>query len=440
VTDQTADRRTPDPSRMHDRALSQPALRRAMVWLLAVIVVILTGWALRATAGVMVPLVVGFFVALIVYPLDRMTQERMPPKLKWLGHIVAMAAVLAGVALFVSCLWLAAQQVAGRLPAASQSVSVLPGVDMEVPNVGFGLLGGEGEQTQGEGAAPPEGEGQGTPPEETNEQTNTVDLPPEAIADSEGGDSQGSGDQSLQSLFQQAAGSLSQSAAQWASGLAGTIVDTAGATLSGLVLVFFLTLLMLIEAPRWSAKLQSVTTRRTETETQEVLDVIAAKLRRYLLARTVLGLATSALYALWLWFFDIDLILVWALLVFLLNFIPTIGSLIGGVLPVIYAFFQKDFGTAMIIGAGVLAIEQVMGNFIDPRVQGKQVSVSPMVILVVLLLWGWIWGIMGALLAVPVTIALVIIFTHIDPMRPVALFLSNECDLDDLDEVADGER
>ncbi len=424
--------RSPDAesTSMHRRALSQPALRRAAVWLLAVIVVILAGWALRATASVVVPLIVGFFVALIVYPLDRMTAERMPKGFRWTGHVVAMAAVLAGVALFVSFLWLAAQQALSRLPTDGQEVAVLPGFDMEVPKLDVSLLGLDGEE--GEDA---EGEG-GSAEEDAKEAP--LDAAGEDAA--EGQEDEGETDRSLKGIFEQAASSLGSSAVQWASGLAGTIVDAAGATLSGLVLVFFLTLLMLIEAPRWSAKLQAVTTRRTEHETHDVLAVIAAKLRRYLLARTVLGIATAALYAAWLWFFGLDLIVVWATLVFLLNFIPTVGSMIAGVLPVIYAFFQKDFGTAMIIGAGVMAIEQVMGNFIDPRVQGKQVSVSPLVILVVLLVWSWVWGVMGALLAVPVTMAMVIIFTHIGPMRPVALFLSNECDLEALDAVADGER
>ena len=80
------------------------------------------------------------------------------------------------------------------------------------------------------------------------------------------------------------------------------------------------------------------------------IGVIAAKLRRYLVARAVLGIVTAALYVGWLWIFGIDLLLVWGLLAFLLNFIPTLGSLIAGALPILYAFAPKDPGSALAVG------------------------------------------------------------------------------------------
>jgi AI-2 transport protein TqsA len=123
-------------------------------------------------------------------------------------------------------------------------------------------------------------------------------------------------------------------------------------------------------------------------------------------------------------------------IVFLLGFIPTFGSLISGALPVIYAFVQKDFATAMGAGIGVLVIEQIMGNFIDPRVQGRQLSLSTLVVLITLLIWTWIWGVAGAILAVPITIAAMIISAHVPRLRPFALFLSDATEFDALDRQA----
>ncbi len=136
----------------------------------------------------------------------------------------------------------------------------------------------------------------------------------------------------------------------------------------------------------------------------------------------------------WLSLFGIDFILVWGLLALLLNFIPTVGSLIAVISPVLFAFVQKDPGTAMLVAGGLLLIEQIMGNFVDPRLLGKKISVSPLMILVALLVWSWIWGVPGALIAVPMTILVVVTFAQIPALRPVALLLSNERDLADLAE------
>ncbi|MDX5414211.1 MAG: AI-2E family transporter, partial [Rhodobacterales bacterium] len=121
----------------------------------------------------------------------------------------------------------------------------------------------------------------------------------------------------------------------------------------------------------WRLKVGAIMDSSAREKTLDSISIIADRLRRYLLARVVLGIITAARYAGWVWIFGIDLLVVWALIVFLLGFIPTFGSLIAGILPVIYAFVQKDFTTAMGAGIGLLVIEQVMGNYVDPRVQGR---------------------------------------------------------------------
>ncbi len=360
--------------------------RTAMMWLLTVIVVILSGWALRATATVMVPIILAFFLTLIVRPLDRMTAARLPSKISWLGHVVALLAVLLGLGIFISCLWIAAEQIVSRFENAGD-MEMLSGLE----------LGTENDANDGKITR-------------------------------------------LEQAYASAVESLQGSVWERVSGFANGVVNMAGTTLGGLVLVVFLILLMLIEAPKWREKLGDFASHRTERKLETGLDVFASRLMRYLITRTILGILTALLYVAWMWIFDLDLLLVWGLLAFLLNFIPTLGSLIAGVLPVIYAFTQKDFSTAFLIGSGLLVIEQVMGNFVDPRVQGRQVSISPLVILVVLVLWGWIWGIMGAILAVPITMAMIIGFSHFEPLRPLALFLSNETCMEDLDRMAEGER
>jgi AI-2 transport protein TqsA len=237
----------------------------------------------------------------------------------------------------------------------------------------------------------------------------------------------------LRQYFAMAGEALIGRLGEWASGLAAQILGMAGATLSAIVLIFFLTLIMMIEAVNWRQKVVAVLDVSARQEALDAIGVIAHRLRQYLLARAILGAITAALYVGWLWIFGVDLLIVWAVIVFLLGFIPTFGSLISGALPVIYAVVQKDFATAMGAGVGVLVIEQVMGNFIDPRVQGRQLSLSTLVVLITLLVWAWIWGVAGAVLAVPITIAAMIISAHIPRLRPFALFLSDATDFDGLD-------
>lgn len=374
----------------------------ARTWLLAAITVILTVWGLRATGAFVVPVVFSIFLSLLVAPLDRWVRAKVPAKLGWIGHAAAMAAILVSMLIFVSLIWFAAQQLVTRFPMPSEPGSLLPQFGSEVR---------DGEGSGGTHAAAEAG---------ASAAAGEASDPARIFAQA-------------RDLLSGAGGSFAARLAGWASGIATSILGAAGAMLGAVVLVLFLTFIMLIEGPSWRQKIISLCSPSVRDKALESVGTIADRLRRYLLARTVLGLVTAALYVLWLWIFGIDLLIAWALLALLMNFIPTLGSLVSGILPALYAFVQKDFGTAMVVAGGILIIEQVMGNYVDPRVQGKQVSLSSLVVLITLLIWGWIWGIAGAVLAVPITICAMVICAHIGPLRPFALMLSNATDMGGLD-------
>lgn len=211
-----------------------------------------------------------------------------------------------------------------------------------------------------------------------------------------------------------------------------TALNSIWQTIAGIILILFLVLLMLIEAPAWKAKLATIDRQNGKWEKSAA--VIGQQFRSYFLTRLMLGAITAALYVGWLALFGVDFLIVWGLLAFLLNFVPTVGSLIAGIFPVLFAFAQKDPGTALLIAGGLLVIEQVMGNFVDPRLLGHRLSVSPLVILVSLLVWSWIWGVAGALVAVPMTVLLTVCFARVPTLRPLALLLSNARSMDELDE------
>ena len=382
--------------------LRDPSRRaRLQVWLIGAAAVVLVGWALRAAAVVLVPIAFALFLALMLAPMVAWVRARVPERLGWLGHVAA-AAVLIGVAVvFVGGLWLSAQRVLAAFPGMGRRVSEL------VPGVGAEEAGGAGA-----GAGDTDAPGDAAP---------------------------GGGGGTLSEALSDVAGigeDLAGRATEFISGAATSVLDAAASTLLGATLVFFLTLLMLVDAPGWRHRLGRVLDPENRHDLFETAAVVGRQVRLYLLIRAGMGVLTAALYVGWLWIMGVDLLLIWALLTFLLSFVPNLGSVASGLLPTVYAFVTKDLGTALLVGAGLLAIEQVIGNFVDPRVMGRQVSVSPLMILVALLIWGWLWGAPGLLLAVPMTIAILIACTHVEALRPVALLLSDRDSMKEVDELA----
>jgi AI-2 transport protein TqsA len=216
-----------------------------------------------------------------------------------------------------------------------------------------------------------------------------------------------------------------------ATGLAQRIAGAVGTFIAATIIVVFMVLLALGETDTWQRKLESLWPRASDGW-NGAFATVSRKLRGFLLVRAAMGALSAALYVAWLWLFDVGLLPVWAVLTFLLGFIPNLGSVISGILPTLYALVTKDLQTALLAGLGLFAIEQIIGNFVDPRMQGRQIAISPLVVLGSILIWGWIWGAAGALLAVPVMVGLMVAFAHIPALRPMALLLSNQTDHDRL--------
>lgn len=361
-----------------ERAGNVPAVERVRTWLIALVALVVVALALRAMTAVVTPIIFAIILGLIVAPVRDVVADRVPDWLSWLGHLAAMMAILLVVAIFVGGIWISAVQIAQTVPGIVEGMEdAIPDEDAET-----GVMG------------------------------------------------------DLISMLRQMADDFAEDLTAFATGAATGVLGSATQMIFSLILVFFVTLFILIEGPRWREKLGAVTQDATQDRWIGAVDVVAHKLRLFLLARFAVGLLTAVLYVLWLWAFGVDLLLVWAVLALLFGFIPTIGAIISGALPAIYALLTQDFTTALIIAAGLLVIEQITGNYIDPKVQGRQISLSPLIVLLTIVFWGWFWGVAGMLLAVPMTIAICIICAHIPTLRPVALFLTDRTDLEGLNEVA----
>ncbi len=213
-----------------------------------------------------------------------------------------------------------------------------------------------------------------------------------------------------------------------------TALGITASTAAGIILILFLMLLMLTEAENWHQKALNLTGKSGEHRLHEIASSVGSKFRAYFATRFMLGSITAVLYMAWLAVFGTDHLVLWGILAVLLNFVPTVGSIVAGTLPVVYVLITRDPGTAALVAGGLLVIEQVMGNYVDPRFMGKRLAVSPLVVLASLLFWSILWGIPGALLAVPLTVLFTMIMAHIDRLKPAALLLTDCATLDQLDD------
>jgi predicted PurR-regulated permease PerM len=165
--------------------------------------------------------------------------------------------------------------------------------------------------------------------------------------------------------------------------------------------------------------LTSVATISAFATVLDAVGSIGVKVRKYLLIRTLAGLISG----LWLWLLGVEFAVLWGLLFFLLNYVPNIGSLVAGIPPALLAFLQLGLGWALVAVAGLVLIDQVIGNYLDPRLMGRTLNMSSLVVLISVVLWGWIWGVVGTLLAVPMTVAIMSACERVPALRPIAILL-----------------
>lgn len=149
--------------------------------------------------------------------------------------------------------------------------------------------------------------------------------------------------------------------------------------------------------------------------------------QHYLGLKTAISALTGFLVSICLMLFGIHFAVLWGVLAFALNFIPNIGSLISVVPPVAITLFQTGSVTKTLIVAGLLVtIQMVVGNVVEPKVMGRGLNLSPLVVLLSLLFWGWMWGIAGMLLSVPLTAAIKIGMEQLDSTRPLARLMADK--------------
>ena len=165
--------------------------------------------------------------------------------------------------------------------------------------------------------------------------------------------------------------------------------------------------------------------RKAHEERDGLWGEMDIKIRRYLMTKAATSAVTGIVVGLILWLFGLELALLFGFLAFVLNFIPSVGSIIATLLPLPMALVQFD--SSLVIAAVIIlpgAFQMTLGNAIEPRLMGDGLDLHPLTILLALIFWGLIWGVVGMLLAAPITAILKIILARFETTQPLAEILA----------------
>ena len=191
---------------------------------------------------------------------------------------------------------------------------------------------------------------------------------------------------------------------------------------AGLYLLF-----LLLESARFPERVRKAYPHQRAEQILDIFGRINAAIISYLKAKVKSSLLLAIPVGILLAAFGVPFALLWAVLTFVCNFIPYIGTVVAYALPVVFGFVQFDIGArAITLAAVLLAFHIVSATLIEPMWIGRAVGLSPLVILAALSMWGLLWGLPGMFLAVPLTVVLKIVFENIEITRPVARMLSGE--------------
>jgi predicted PurR-regulated permease PerM len=145
--------------------------------------------------------------------------------------------------------------------------------------------------------------------------------------------------------------------------------------------------------------------------------------KRYMVIKSLTSMATALCVWILLRVLGVDFAVLWAIMAFLLNFIPFVGSFLMMVPAVLMALLQIDLQAALLVASGYLVINTVIGSILEPRIMGRGLGISTLVVFLSLLLWGWVLGTVGVFLSVPITMTLMIALDASPQTRPIAILL-----------------
>ena len=214
-------------------------------------------------------------------------------------------------------------------------------------------------------------------------------------------------------------------------GMVSTLIEVATTFFGDAFLIPLYVLFLLIEEKIFANKLKAIySDEEGYNRARQILDKIDRSISQYLTLKTVVSLLTGFLSYIILLIIGIDAPVFWSILIFIMNYIPTIGSLIATLFPAFFALLQfGEFTPFLYVLGGVGIVQVVVGNVVEPKLMGDSLNISSLVVVIGLAAWGAIWGIMGMILSVPITVMMIIVFSEIPATRFIAVMLSEKGDV-----------
>jgi predicted PurR-regulated permease PerM len=201
---------------------------------------------------------------------------------------------------------------------------------------------------------------------------------------------------------------------------AGSVVSL----LSGLVLILLFMLFILASNGMFLRKVNAAYSEEQAKQLTAIVEKVDRKVQKYLLTVSVLNLGGAIITTVILMAFGVDLALLWGLVFFLATFVPTIGSIVAIIIPICVAFLQFDsLTTPVLLTLVLISLQFIWGSGITPKLMGESLNLSPLLVLISLIFWGWVWGPWGMILSVPITSAIKIALENIEGMQTIALLM-----------------
>ncbi|MDX2146444.1 MAG: AI-2E family transporter [Planctomycetota bacterium] len=373
---------------------------------------LLTLGALKLAAVAMLPLVAALLLALLLWPLRVRLSSVLPA---WFAATICVGLIILGLALVGGFGFYAATSAAQQFQGSRQryihqyqsarswlverglSRGVLPRLQSEEAEAA------EANESQRNGASTETGSTLTRSARERSGRERVEREPSEGVApgfatgsDHEAGAGKPRGEQARESGGGFMLGSETRRELMMIA--AGGLQSTLG-VVSAILLTIFLAYLALLEGDDWRFAIRQRVKPDVFDALMRMVHEWSGDTRAYVFAKAIGGSIAAVATGLWLWAMGVPLALTWAVLAFLLNYIPNVGAFLSGLPPVIIAVVELGWWQASVIAAGLLVIEATVGNLVDPMLQGKRLHLSTFVVLASLLTWGWLWGIAGAVMA-----------------------------------------
>lgn len=196
------------------------------------------------------------------------------------------------------------------------------------------------------------------------------------------------------------------------------------ATTIGMIVVYML--FMFVEQRTFNRKFAAMfPNRRQSKKMRYIISSIDTNMKKYLFVKTFISATTGILSYIWLRSVGLEFAGVWAFIVFIANYIPTIGSIFACALPILYALISAPtLEQPILVACGLIVLQIILGNIVEPKLTGKTLNLSTLAILINLVFWGMIWGVAGMFFSVPLLVATFIITAQFDSTRWIAVLLS----------------